>query len=328
MLRAFRLFGFLSVLSLTCGVPLQSEDLNLRMQAVHLMEMANAASLAGGLRNYRQTVSFVAYDRVTGAPKSGTFTRLSAGSAGHRDEINFGDYHSIRATAGNRVSATETSPEPAEVRELFSQLPIRLGRFDHEDIIRSIEDSAVLGRSARCINFDTQFGDTLQANQICVDSERAALLRWRVGEELVENSEFFQIRNLWEPGHIRLFERGALRLEIEQQIVSAEVDPASFVPPNGRWNTMFPCRNPRRPVAVFTPMPPAGDSGTGIVDVVAHGYIWSNGKVQPTGIESSLRPDLNDEALRLVATWRFLPLICNDEPATTDSDFVVHFQNR
>jgi len=328
VLRACRALGFFPVLVLTFSVPLPSEDLNLRMQAVHLMEMANAASLTGGLRNYRQTVSFVVYDRSTGAPTAGTFTRLSAGSAGHRDEITFGDYHSTRATAGNRVSATQTAPEPAEIRDLFKQLPIRLGRFDHEDVIRSIEDSFVLGRAARCIDFDTQFGDTLQANQICVDSGRAVLLRWRVGEELVENSEFFQIANLWEPGHIRVFERGALRLEIEQQIVSAEVDPASFTPPNGRWNTTFPCRNPRRPVAVFTPMPPAGDSGTGIVDVVVHGYIWSDGRVQPTGIESSRRPDLNNEALRLAATWRFLPLICNDEPATTDSDFVLHFQDR
>ena len=321
--RLFILFAILLFV-----LPIRSEDLNLRMQAIHLMELANAASLTGGLRNYRQTVSFVTYDPVTATPKSGTFTRLSAGSAGHRDEINFGDYHSTRATAGNRVSATETAPEPAEVRELFKQLPIRLGRFDHEDVIRSIEDSSVLGRPARCINFDTQFGDTLQANQICLDSERGALLRWRVGEELVENSEFFQIENLWEPGHIRVYERGALRLDIEQQIVSAQVDPASFAPPNGRWNTTFPCRNPRRPVAVFTPMPPPGDSGTGIVDIVVHGYIWSDGRVQPTGIESSLRPDLNDEALRLVATWRFLPLICNDEPAATVSDFAVHFQNR
>src|SRR5690349_24247496 len=78
------------------------------MQAVHLMEMANAASLTGGLRNYRQTVSFVVYDRSTGAPTAGTFTRLSAGSAGHRDEITFGDYHSTRARSEEHTSELQS----------------------------------------------------------------------------------------------------------------------------------------------------------------------------------------------------------------------------
>jgi outer membrane biosynthesis protein TonB len=45
-------------------------------------------------------------------------------------------------------------------------------------------------------------------------------------------------------------------------------------------------------------------------------------------IQSSPRPDLNAEALKLVSTWKFLPLLCNDAPATVDGDFVVHFQGR
>jgi hypothetical protein len=72
----------------------------------------------------------------------------------------------------------------------------------------------------------------------------------------------------------------------------------------------------------------AGPWGTGIVDVVVRGYIWDTGAVQPTIIVSSLRPDLNDEAMKLVATWKFTPLMCNDKPAATIGDFVVHFQGR
>jgi hypothetical protein len=76
------------------------------------------------------------------------------------------------------------------------------------------------------------------------------------------------------------------------------------------------------------PMPAPGSAGTEIVDVVVRGYIWDTGAVEPRNIVSSLRPDLNAEAMKLVATWKFTPLICNDQVSTTIADFVVHFQGR
>jgi len=68
--------------------------------------------------------------------------------------------------------------------------------------------------------------------------------------------------------------------------------------------------------------------GTSIVDVVVRGFITHKGAVQPTVIVSSLRPDLNEEAMKLVATWKFTPLMCNDQIAATVAHFVVHFQGR
>jgi hypothetical protein len=32
--------------------------------------------------------------------------------------------------------------------------------------------------------------------------------------------------------------------------------------------------------------------------------------------------------MKLVATWKFTPLMCNDKAAATIADFVVHFQGR
>jgi TonB family protein len=75
-------------------------------------------------------------------------------------------------------------------------------------------------------------------------------------------------------------------------------------------------------------MPPAGDASTDTIDVIVHGRIRDNGKVDQVQIQSWPRPGLNAEALELVSTWKFLPLLCNDAPATVDGDFVVHFQGR
>jgi len=329
MARRARCSFFLFFAIPLCIAPLLAEDVKLREQAVHLMEVANAVSLTGGwattskpLRLPSMIHSLV--PRRKGHSANFRQERMGAGTS------HFRDYHAIRVISGDRLSDSRTGEEPPEVRELLRYIPIHLGRFDHEDVIRSIEDMNVLGRPAKCINFDTHFGSEMQANQICVDIERGALLRWHVGDELIENSQYFQIANLWEPGRIRRFVRGALQLEIDQRMTATQVpvDAKAFSPVSGHWQRMFGCKNKRRAVGISMPMPPAGTAGTGTVDVIVHGYIWDNGTVQPITIESSERPDLNAEALKLVATWKFLPLMCNDKPAATVADFVVHFQGR
>ena len=81
-------------------------------------------------------------------------------------------------------------------------------------------------------------------------------------------------------------------------------------------------------MAISTPQPQPGTSGTDIVDIIVHGMIRENGKTEALQVQSSPRPDLNAEALSLVSTWTFQPMMCNDKPATRGADFVVHFQGR
>ena len=186
---------FFLLLFFYCSV-LDAEDVKLREQAVRLMEGANAASLLAGYRDYEQVVSFTFHDPINGQITTGTYSRTSAGSEGRREEFSYGNYHAVSAIAGDRQSSTRIYKEEPEIAELLDQLPIYLGRFDDQDVIRSIEDSNVGGRAAKCINFDTHLGVGIQANQMCVDAERGTLLRWRVGDELIENSDFFQISTL------------------------------------------------------------------------------------------------------------------------------------
>ncbi len=95
------------------------------------------------------------------------------------------------------------------------QLPVHLGRFDHETSSARFDVTSVLGRPAECVLFDTHFGSTLQHNQLCMDAERGALLRWQVGDETIENLDYFKVGNLWEPARINRSLRGTLRMEIE-----------------------------------------------------------------------------------------------------------------
>lgn len=308
---------------------LQAEDVKLREQAVQLLEVANAVSLPGALPSFEHTVTFRVHE-PDGAVKEGSFTRVSAGAAGHRDEITFGDYHGVIVISGDRISQHHTTKAPPEVRELRRQLPMHLGRFDQSDIIRSIETTNVLGRPAKCIEFDTLTNGVPRKNEVCVDTERGVVLRWRVGDEYIENTDFFRVGSLYEPAHIRRYLRDKLQMEIDQQmkLIDGPVDANVFTPPSSRWNTMYDCSTSRRPVAVFTPQPAPGKNGDKVVDVLVHGNIHPDGKVHGAVVDSSPDPKLNAEALEIISTWKFLPLICNDAPASLSTDFVLHFQGR
>ena len=317
------------VLMLWWVVPNQIEDVKLREKAVELLNRSKAVSLPGALRNYRQEVSFTARG-IDGILRKGEYLRISAGAAGYREEFTFGEFHRARVILPDRMSDNVTGREPPEVRALRKQLPAQLGSFDQEDVILAIEEASVLGRDAKCINFHSRFGNSAQSNQICVDAERDALLRWEVGDELIENTEYFSIESLWEPGRIRRYAHGQLQMEIEQKITNVP-DPSkteAFAPPSGHWDMTSACENMRPPVALSTPMPPPGSAGTGTIEVVVHGVIGADGTLGRLQIESSPRPDLNEEALKIVSGWTYAPLLCNDSPAFTTGNFVVHFQDR
>lgn len=319
-----------SCLVLTLCLSASTEDVKLREQASQLLEIANAVSLPGGLPAFEQTVTFRVYE-PDGSVKAGSYTRVSAGATGHRDETTYGDYHSSYVMYGDRVSGRRTASEPPpEIRELRRQLPILLVRFDQSDVIREIRETNVSGRPAKCIEFDTLTNGTPVSNELCMDIERGVLLRSHLGDEQIENTDCFRIANLYEPAHIHRYVSGKLRMEINQQmkLIEGALDPNVFSPPSSHWDTVTGCANHRRPVAFFTPQPLPGNNGQEIVDVVVHGYITDKGAVWRPVIDSSPNASLNAEALQLVSTWKFQPLMCNDKPALTDADFILHFQGR
>jgi hypothetical protein len=141
------------------------------------------------------------------------------------------------------------------------------------------------------------------------------MLRWQVGDETIENLDYFKVDNLWEPARINRSLRGTLRMEIEQKIsaVDGALDPNMFTPPTSHWNKLFQCQTWRRAIGTSTPQPAPGNLGTDTVDVLVTGMIRETGKTEALKIQSSPRPDLNAEALSTVSQWTFQPMMCNDK---------------
>lgn len=114
MPKFFRQLGFLTALLFLCNPRLRVQDMPTRVEAVHLLERANAASLpSSNMPNHKQDVTFRAYE-LDGTKKDGDFNAIYA-KDGDRDEFNFGDYHGIRLTFQGKMLQNAYQQYPTEL---------------------------------------------------------------------------------------------------------------------------------------------------------------------------------------------------------------------
>src|SRR6516164_6052119 len=102
MLPFFRALRFLPIFLLTHGIYLRAQDMPLRVEAVQLLERANAVSRpAHVLPNHKQEVTFRAYG-LDGTIRDGKFDGIYSGDS-ERYETTFGSYHAISLHFPDRI---------------------------------------------------------------------------------------------------------------------------------------------------------------------------------------------------------------------------------
>jgi hypothetical protein len=323
MLPFFRALRFLLVLLLACSIHLRAQDMPLRVKAVELLERANAVSRpARVLPNHKQQATFRAYG-LDGSLREGKFEGIYSGDR-ERYETVFGNYHSISLHFPDRILQNEYQPPPPETLELEGLTPLVIGRFDKSDTIHSIVPATLFGRHAKCIRFETVNGRTHQSNEICVDEELGTLIRWNVGEDLVESTDYSVFEGILLPAHIRHYINGKLRMEIEQRfsVIEEPIDWAALTPPNPV--TFGGCKHYRRPIVQSAPQPASAGAGPWY-DVYVHGAIGEDGHVHEAAVLPAGRPDLEQQAIQIVSGWVFSPAMCDGKPLGVSTNLVVHF---
>jgi hypothetical protein len=313
---------FLILASVVCA-----QDPQVRSEAVELMERATAASVAATLPNVERIDTFRSLASPNGA-REGKFTRVVVQGVGKREESSLGDYHLVEIwTNGHVAKVGSQEIAPPEIETVYNITPIRLPRFDGEDVIHRIVAKAVAGRNARCIEFDTVKGQTIQNNEFCLDPTNNTLLLSKTGDELVENSDFFLFAGQLIPSKITYTFAGVRKLEISQTMTELKESTADVLtaPPDAQILTF--CKRYRRPIGVSMPQPNPGNGGRDI-DVAIRGIIGTDGKIHEAVVQSSERADLGEEALGLIQQWVFTPGICDGSPNTTESIFMIHFHGR
>ena len=199
--------------------------------------------------------------------------------------------------------------------------------FDGEDVIHSIVEREMSGHKAKCVEFDTIKGQQTQNNELCVDAQTGVLLEEKLGVELIENDEFFPFAGALMPGRITHSSAGANKLEITQSISALKDSEANVLaaPAGAELHTI--CGSFRRPFGVTMPQPKPGNGGTDS-DIMVRASIGVDGKVYETTIQSSERPDLNEEAVAVAKQWHFTPALCDGKPLQKTVEFSLHFQGR
>ena len=318
------------VLALLVSTPsLFAQDFQLREEAVRLLERANVVSIPPNLPNLERTVRFRVLDSASG-PQEGTFTRVVVQGTGRRDEVVFGDYHLINVWlwTGGHLATTRTSEvSPPVIHDVERLTPISLVMFDDEDVINAITDSLADGRPVRCIQFSTVAGTKRDENELCVDSVNGTLVSEKLGNQLIENSQFFPFANALYPGRVTYTYAGIPRLEISQSMAElTEVTPDVLAAPSDAQIRDF-CKTFRRAFGISKPQPKPGEGG-GDTDLVLRGVIGEDGKVHDAVVQYSDRPDLNSEALSVIQQWVFTPAMCDGRPVSNSASFTLHFRAR
>lgn len=324
-----KVFTTLALLLLVAS-PHLSEDVQLRAEAVRLAERAVAVSSLARMPAHWYVVNYTYY-APDGTSQQGHIRGVWASPTEIRNEEWFGDFHLLNIQRGDKLSLSGENSYviPEASRESSKIMPIRLIRFDEEDVISIIRDGSVLGQPARCIEFETTTGNKTNDNELCVDQVSGALVRLKDGNETIENSEFFNLAGALLPGRVDLYRDGRLLLQIQQEIklIEGPVDPKLFeFPPGAQVKTK--CREWLRPFGKNMPQPPPGRDGEAIQDVVIRAIADKSGAVVNPAVERSQNPKLDEEALKLATQWSFTPALCDGHPTGSDVYFTLHFQGR
>jgi Gram-negative bacterial TonB protein C-terminal len=318
---------FIGLLALMFFVPVPrffAQDISVRVEAVRLLEHANSLSATRQIAaSYKHEVAFRSF-RVDGTETDGRFNGIFSGYI-KRFEWSFGNYHAVSIHYPDKIVQNgDYQPAPAEVLEMDRLTPLFTGWFDKSDIVESINETTLSGRPAKCVQFETVNGRSSESNQICIDSELGTLIRWNVGNERMEYSDYSQFQGVWLPAHTEHYINGRLRMVIDQtfSIIQGAIDWASLTPPSPR--TLHPCVQYKRAVIQSAPQPSSAGPGPWY-NVKIHAVIGADGRVHEIVVLPEGRPDLERQAVQTVSGWTFSPALCNGKPIPVNASLVVHF---
>ncbi len=302
------------------------EDPQLRAEAIRLMEKANLVSTPVWPAN-EEFVTFHVLAPGPGEATDGEMKISVATTMTKRWEFTYGAYKFLQVQNGREFATTRTQPgEPAALTSVRKILPVFLGEFEPSDVIRRIEDASIDGRPARCIIFETLQGDHRQPGRACVDPGQGWLLEVTQGDESIRQSGFHQFNNAYLPRHIEKWAGNRKLLEIEESVVVREqYPPDHFTYPEGA-SIRHMCTEFHRAFADHTEQPPQKTLSDELIEVRVHGLIGKDGKPYALKALDTMRPDLAQEAVRVVSAWTYHPAMCEYDPATMETDFVVHFK--
>lgn len=303
-----------------------AEDPEVRAEAVRLMERADMLTTPVWPAN-EEFFNFKVLQPATGEASEGAIKIGVKTRVNKRWEMTYGTYRFVRVQDGGELATYQSeTTEPAALTSVRRLIPAFRGVFEPADMVRRIADSTVEGRPARCIEFDTLKGDQQQSGQVCVDAQSGFLISVRQGDETIRQSDYFRFNNASLPGHIERWVGDQKLIEIDSKVVvRTEYPPEYFDYPTDA-KIDHGCREFHRAFTDHAAQPEPRTQSNEAITVRLHGRIGRDGKPVALKVLDAVRPDLAEEALRIVSGWTFHPAMCEYQPATQETDFEVRFK--
>jgi TonB family protein len=305
-----------------------AEDMQLRTQAVQLLDRARALNaIRGGPYYLRTETTFVA-TADGGGLSSGSLVRTRGMNGSLRMDVTFGEWQASMIFVDNQIG--KVGPwdfPPYAVRKLLGLVPFSVGQFDNQDVVRAIRDGGAGGQAATCVDYDTIHGESKSSNSICVSKADGTLLEERDRGRVFEYSKYADVVGAKYPQHIEYSEESGFHFSGDLTITKLDgVSDDTFVIPSGAQGGVL-CKTATAPTPLNAPQPEAkGGADAPVVNVVVRVFITASGTVVDPHVAKPGRAELDAEAVKLVQTWAFDPATCNGKPNSVPWDLVVHFQ--
>lgn len=329
--RVFRIAVAAAALAVTSGATAvaHAEDVQLRNQAVGLLNHAHAVSqIQGGPWNIRTEVTFTA-TAADGSLQAGTYTRVRGNDGSLREDLTFGDYSASNIFAGvQRGYSSGWNDPPFAALRIRQFVPYAPGSFDSTDVIREIRSSSYGGRQAACIEFETIEGESRLPGEVCIDKSNGTMLEERTGDKLWEYSGFYTFEGGLFPAHI-VYREASFNLTADMKMEKLDEKPEDAFAIPAEWTQGSLCKQWRPPIPKSTPQPRGeGAPDAPVTDVVVHLHVTAQGTATNVSVVKPIRSDLDAEAIKLVGGWLYDPGTCNGAAQEYTINAVVHFQGR
>jgi TonB family protein len=279
--------------------------------------------------------------RATGAPAfrikasfrtpsdHGTYTEVWVSREQWRRETEMGDFHRIE-TGGHKSrwlldNKEDMPPEAATVMKSILDLHLLPEHLK----VDSIVDKEVEGIAERCVNSETEFS----RNEYCVDAKDNTLLSQETITSRSRSSRVYRdYERLGEhlfPRSIRVTEDGQTLVEIaiSELAPAPSAEPAQFVAPSGAveiTNCQAADLTPPQARSAPDPMFPKNQNTKHAV-VVLWLVVKEDGKPYDIRVTRSEGMAFDQEALRTVGLWRFMPAQCSGELVPMEINVEVTF---
>lgn len=312
----------------------QAEDTK-REEADQLLRAAFESSCSTTNVAPYEVIASVEFDQLSTGKAYGSYRKQWADHKNFIQEVRMEDYQLVTATKDGKQYRHENSDfTPLSVSQFLRMVPPFCIRLDDTDIVRKISNRRINGTQVRCIAYDTVRGALSKAHEACVQltqpgaPPQTVLLSYKENNLEFRWTEYTAFGRRVLPKRVHMMRNDTKLIEGVFKYASQDLSPTPIALPDG-MKEMPSCQRRVPPVVKSSPDPSFPREGPRVFhQVVVEVIVGTEGTVKEARLLETGTKSFDDEAIRAVKTWTFLPALCDGTPQEAHVQVQVNFSAR